>query len=156
MGCLISDLAFEHKIKCFVMSEHKSNQPVEDRFLQKIMLSVGPFLCSMNRLKYHAIKEKIMLCTIVQVFWKLECIPVGCVPSAAVAVCGGDVCPGECVSASVGPARQVSAWGVCLGICPGGCLPGGCLPGGCLPGGVCLGVSALIHTGIHTCPLWTE
>ena len=39
-----------------------------------------------------------------------ECIPVGCVPSAAVAVCeGGDVWPGGCLLA---------------GICPGGCLPG--------------------------------
>ena len=55
---------------------------------------------------------------------KQECIPVGCIPSAAVVV----------------------LWrgGVCLrGVCPGevsaqwGCLPGGCLPGG----GVGLGVS---------------
>ena len=42
-----------------------------------------------------------------------KCIPVGCVPSAAVAVGGG------------------GAWG-CL---PGGCLPGGYLPGGWLPRG---------------------
>ena len=56
---------------------------------------------------------------------KQECIPVGCVPSAAVVVSGGG--------------------GRCL---PRGCLPRGCLPrgagvcrvGGCLPtGGVCLG-----------------
>ena len=44
-----------------------------------------------------------------------EYIPVGCVPSAAVAV--WRVC--------------VSARGVCV------CLEGVCLPGGCLPGGVC-------------------
>ena len=42
-----------------------------------------------------------------------ECIPVGCVPSAVVAISGGGG-----------------------GVCPGGYLPGGeCLPGGCLPGG---------------------
>ena len=42
---------------------------------------------------------------------KQECIPVGCVPSASVAVSRG-----------------------------GGCLPGGCLPKGCLLGrGICLG-----------------
>ena len=53
---------------------------------------------------------------------KQECIPVGCVLSAAVAVwwgvvCLGSVCPG--------------------GVCPGGCLPRGCLLGRwCLPGDV--------------------
>ena len=47
-----------------------------------------------------------------------EYIPVGCVPSAAVAVC----------------------WGVSA---QGGCLPQGCLPGECLPRGVSAqGVSA--------------
>ena len=87
--------------------------------------------------------------------YKQECIPVGCLPSAAVGVCwGGVVCLG----------------GVCLGgsgcpgdVCPRGCLPGGCLPGGvcpgdCLPegvsawravclGGVCPGVSVLMVSG---------
>ena len=69
---------------------------------------------------------------------KQECIPVGCVPSAAVAVCGergvmGCVCPG----------------GVCLvGVSAGGCLPWGVCPGGVCPGvsaqeSVCLGVSVL-------------
>ena len=43
-----------------------------------------------------------------------ECIPVGCVPSAAVAVC----------------------WG---GVSARGCLPGGCLPGGVCLEGVCPG-----------------
>ena len=54
---------------------------------------------------------------------KQECIPVGCVPSAAVAVflgvsaqgsvfCLRGVCPGGCLP------RSVSAqWGVCLGGC---------------------------------------
>ena len=52
-------------------------------------------------------------------WYKQESIPVGCVPSAAVAICWGwesaqgDVCPG------------VSAWG---GVCPGGCLSRGCIP----------------------------
>ena len=48
---------------------------------------------------------------------KQECILVGCVPSAAVAVRGG--LPGRCL--------------------PGGCLPGEFLPGDVCPGGVCLG-----------------
>ena len=55
-----------------------------------------------------------------------ECIPVGCIPSAAVALGGG-------------------------GVCQGGYAQGGCMPGGCL-----LGVSVLVHAGIHTLPLWTE
>ena len=52
-------------------------------------------------------------------FRKQECIPVGCVPSAAVAV----------------SREVVSAGG--RGVCLGGCLPRGCLPGGGVcPGGV--------------------
>ena len=56
-----------------------------------------------------------------------ECIPVGCVPPASVAVSG-----------------ESSRWrGVWAGVCQGGCLPwwasaqGRCLPrvGGCLPRG---------------------
>ena len=64
--------------------------------------------------------------------YKQECIPVGCVPSAAVAVSWGclpraSVCPG-------GFCLGVSAWGVvCLG-------------------GVCLGGLA----GAYTSPLWTK
>ena len=79
--------------------------------------------------------------------WKQECIPVGYVPFAAVAVCwgrGGVVCPGrECL-----PARGVFA-------CQGGdvCLPEGCLPRGCLPPGGCLparvGVHLLLLTDRH-------
>ena len=57
-----------------------------------------------------------------------ECIPVGCVQSAAVAI--GGVCP----------------WGVC---------PGGVYLGGCLLGSVSPRVSALVHAGIHL-TLWTE
>ena len=86
---------------------------------------------------------------------KQECIPVGCVPSAAVAVGGG--------------------WGCLEGVCPGGVCPGGCLPGGvsaqgwgvsawglcvsqhalgrgCLPRG-CVCIPAPVHAGI---PHWTE
>ena len=58
-----------------------------------------------------------------------EHIPVGCIPSATVAVFGGGFCLG--------------------GVCQGGCLTGGCLPrgvsaqGGACPGGVSAqGVSA--------------
>ena len=50
-----------------------------------------------------------------QVYCRQECIPVGCVPSAAVTISGG-VCPG------------VSSQGVSAqdrGVCLGGCLPGG-------------------------------
>ena len=69
-----------------------------------------------------------------------ECIPVGCVPSAAVAVSGGGgVFPG------------VSAQG---GVCLRGGLPSGivCLEGGgCLPnGGVCLGeFSVSVSAGVR-------
>ena len=60
-----------------------------------------------------------------KLFQKQECIPVGCVPSASVAICGEGMCLPR---------------GVCLpgGVFQGGCLPGGCLPGGCLPRGVCI------------------
>ena len=74
---------------------------------------------------------------------KQECIPVGCVPSAAVAVCwgeGGCLCVwgGLCMSRGCLPggpgrvsAQGMSAWG---GVCPRGCLPGGCVcQEGCLP-----------------------
>ena len=56
---------------------------------------------------------------VMQLKYQQECIPVGCVPSAAVAVCGGGgegVCPGGCVCPGEG----------C--VCPGVCLPRGCLP----------------------------
>ena len=71
-----------------------------------------------------------------------ECIPIGCVPSAAVAVRGrclpggvsaqGSVCPWGCLP------QDVCLGGVCLGgVCPGGVCPGGgvCPRGGCLPRG---------------------
>ena len=55
--------------------------------------------------------------------FKQESIPVGCVPSAAVAVSGeGVVCLGGVFPTGCQPRRV--------------CLPGGCLPGGCLPKGV--------------------
>ena len=62
-----------------------------------------------------------------------ECIPVGCVPSAAAAVpegVGGVLPGGVCAS-----------WGVCAS--QGGVIPAGVLPlgyasrGVCFPGGVC-------------------
>ena len=91
-----------------------------------------------------------------------ECIPVECVPSAAVAAWGGGdgvcpegylrgeglqrgVCMGGCLHGVV--CMGVSAWGVPAwdGVCMGGvyiggclyegCLHGGCLHGGCLHGG---------------------
>ena len=53
-----------------------------------------------------------------------ECIPVGCVPSAAVAVCRGGAwsLSGGCLPGGVCPGAGVSARGR-------GCLTGGCLPG---------------------------
>ena len=57
---------------------------------------------------------------------KQECIPVGCVPSAAVAVSGGGVCPGDLTT---GVSAQ--GGGVCPGrgaVCPWGYLPAGCTP----------------------------
>ena len=79
---------------------------------------------------------------------KQECIPVGYVPSAAVAVSRGVSAPG-----GGGGGVWSGEWGVCLGgVCllPGVCLllgavwSGGCLvwgvsaPGGCLLQGGCL------------------
>ena len=78
-----------------------------------------------------------------KLFQKQECIPVGCVPSASVAICGEGMClpRGVCVCPGVS-SRGV----VCLvGVCQGGCLPGGCLPGGCLPRG-CVSQHALGQT----------
>ena len=64
---------------------------------------------------------------------KQECIPIGCVPSAAVAVSwrgGGGLPVGASTQGFL--LRGVSAQGVCLprGVCLWGCLPWG---GGCLP-----------------------
>ena len=64
-----------------------------------------------------------------------DSIPVGCIPSAAVAVGGGGGC---WVSAPVH--AGISVWG---------CLPQCML--GYLPGGVCP-----VHAGIHIPPRWTE
>ena len=72
---------------------------------------------------------------------KQECIPVGCLPSAAVASQGmysSMHWAGGCLS------QHVRGRGVCIPACTdkgvsaqgGGCLPGGCLPG---EGDVCLG-----------------
>ena len=75
--------------------------------------------------------------------FKQECIPVGCIPPASVAVLGV-ACLRGCLP------RGVSAWG-CL---PrgAGCLPrgGGVCLEGCLPreGGVCLGEGCLPRGGV--------
>ena len=76
-----------------------------------------------------------------------ERIPVGCLPSAAIAMCipactgGGECIPectgqGGCVSQHTLGGGGVSAWGVSaqrgVGVCPGRVCPGG----GCLPRGV--------------------
>ena len=115
--------------------------------------------------------EKLLL--VHKKYYMQECIPVGCVPPAAVAVRGG-VCLGVSAQGGVS-AEVVSAQG---GVCPVGCLPRGvCIPvctgqggvctgrvpaQGCLPregvcpGSVCPGVSAQegrvsapVHAGIH-------
>ena len=68
-------------------------------------------------------------------FNEQECIPVGCVPSAAVAVswwgmsAQGVVCPGGCVQAGVPRGMPVQGWVsvcllrvcvcVCVCVCPG-------------------------------------
>ena len=52
--------------------------------------------------------------------WGQECIPVGCIPPASVAVFGG-----------------------------GGCLPGGVCQAGLPGGGVCLGGVCLPHTPVN-------
>ena len=76
-----------------------------------------------------------------------ECIPVGCVPFAAVAAGRGGrcipICTGQGVSAQGGvcPGGVSGGRGVCqgVGVClggvypGGGCLPGGVFPEGCLP-----------------------
>ena len=67
---------------------------------------------------------------------KQECIPIGCIPPASVAIVGGCVC----------------LRGVCLEV-GGVCLEGGCLPrgGGCLSrgGGVCLEVGMSAWGCVH-------
>ena len=67
---------------------------------------------------------------------KQECIPVGCVPSAAVAVSGGGVvCLGGCLPGGVYP-RGVSAKEGGRGGLPSG---GVSAQRGCMPRDVCLG-----------------
>ena len=63
------------------------------------------------------------------IFGELECIPVGCIPSASVAAVVG-VSTWGCLSGGVLP-REVSAKG---GVCPGGvCVSQHALGRGCLP-----------------------
>ena len=64
--------------------------------------------------------------------FKQECIPVGCVPSAAVAICWG----GGCLPGGVSAQRGCLPRG---GVCPGVCLPGGVSAQGAgVSAGVCL------------------
>ena len=67
------------------------------------------------------------ICSCPQKYAKQESIPLGCVPSAAVAISRagrGGLCLGGCLPRGSLP-RQVSTWGVCLGgLCLGRCLHG--------------------------------
>ena len=83
---------------------------------------------------------------------KQECIPVGCVPSAAVAICWG-VClpmggslPGGVCPRGVCPERGVSVQG---DVRPGGVCPWGVCPGGCLPKGVSFQRGECLRTEWH-------
>ena len=92
---------------------------------------------------------------------KQECIQVGCVPSAAVAVSRGGGCllrGGVCSGGVSAPGGLgVYSGAVCFG---GGCLlPGVCSWGGVCSQGVCLGVSALGVSAVRVssprvCVLW--
>ena len=84
--------------------------------------------------------EKLLL--VQKKYYMQECIPVGCVPPAAVAVRGG-------VSAQEGylPRGVSTQAGVCLGVSAQGGVSaqvvsaqGGVCPVGCLPRGVCIPV----------------
>ena len=94
-----------------------------------------PFI-RLNRVQIHSHKNLFSNT-------KQECIPVGCVPPASVAISGGG-------SAH----RGVFAPGgvVYLGVSAGGSVcPGGVCPGGVCPEGVvCVSVYGSVH------PLWTE
>ena len=93
-------------------------------------------------------------------FHEQECIPVGCVPFATVAICHlARVCAwawvpvgvsmGVCVWPKRGVHRGVSGLGVCPGSVSGQGVSGGvCVwPGGCAGGCLAKGVSAL--RGVH-------
>ena len=103
---------------------------------------------------------------VASILYQRECIPVGCVPSAAVVV-GGGVCPGGCLPHM--PLSSIYPWRWCLPRVVSvthtpdpesarGCLPrDGCLPGGWQtpPTQCMLGYSPLpcpVHAGIHTTP----
>ena len=79
---------------------------------------------------YQVLRIAILDTTISQYIKELrkqECILVGCVPSAVVAVWGG--------SSRGVSARGMSAWGLSAR----GCLPRGCLPRGIVCLGICSG-----------------
>ena len=84
---------------------------------------------------------------------KQECIPVGCVPSAVVAISQGGVSSGGCLLQ-----RGVcSRWGCLLwgGVCSGGCLlqvGGVCSREGCLLRGVCSWGVCVSHHALRQTP----
>ena len=90
-----------------------------------------------------------------QIYLKQECIPVGCVPSAAVAVPGGEgrllggVCPGRwgCLPGGGGCVCYSASWDMSSPVHAGICLPGGVCPSACWDMSA-EGVSAPVHTGI--------
>ena len=109
-------------------------------------------------------RVKIYLSILCANFVQQECIPVGCVPSAAVVVClAGILSRG--VSRGVGGAwvwpggvgSWPGGWG-CLARGGGSVWPGGVWPGVSAQGGVCLAGGWLVLSGgVHLLPLlWTD
>ena len=96
----------------------------------------------------------------IRILVQQECIPVECVPSAAVAVCCGGCLPGGVVCP--GGRRQPAGGGGCLpslsrvvsaqgGFCLGVVRPGRCLSKGVSPQQGCL---PILSGGVP--PLWTK
>ena len=71
-------------------------------------------------------------------FYRQECIPVGCVPYAAVAFSWGVSTQGGCLPMGGVCRGGVSPWGGLPRGLPGGICLRGCLPRGHLPGVGCL------------------
>ena len=89
----------------------------------------------------------------IKIIKQQECIPVGCVPSTAVATWRGGHVSQHALGRGCIPA--CTGWGVCIpactgqgvGVCPGVCVSAqGVSARGCLPGGVCLGGVCHTHT----------
>ena len=88
------------------------------------------------------VKSNTDTCMVTNYIIEQECIPLGCVPSAAVAVGEGGLPRGVCLSR--GRSVFVCPGGRSVFVCPGGRSVFVC-PGGC----VCPGVSAY---GVCVCP----